>query len=145
MDNKDARENLLKQYFLWYPNLPITIWVTKESEKIFSHIDINWVSVYVCIVLKTAHTEVGALLEHFFVLFELCWTPHAGLQIRVCNWKLLFLFLNQNICCGYSKEPSHRDGSFEHPKHMFNLMDKKIITILLSQILLNWPYGMANI
>ena len=24
-------------------------------------------------------------------------------QIRVCNF---FLFLNQNICCGYSKEPS---------------------------------------
>ena len=21
--------------------------------------------------------------------------------------KLVFLFLNQNICCGYSKEPSH--------------------------------------
>ena len=23
----------------------------------------------------------------------------------------------QNICCGYSKEPSQRDGSFGHPKH----------------------------
>ena len=21
-------------------------------------------------------------------------------------WKIIFLFLNQNICCGYSKEPS---------------------------------------
>ena len=28
----------------------------------------------------------------------------AGLQIRVCTRKLFFLFLNQNICCGYSKE-----------------------------------------
>ena len=27
-------------------------------------------------------------------------------KIRVRNWKLFFLFLNQNICCGYSKEPS---------------------------------------
>ena len=33
-----------------------------------------------------------------------------------------FLFLNQNICCGYSKEPSQRGGSFEHPKHMFKLL-----------------------
>ena len=31
-----------------------------------------------------------------------------GLQrvLRVCNENLIFLFLNQNICCGYSKEPS---------------------------------------
>ena len=30
--------------------------------------------------------------------------------------KIFSLFLNQNICCGYSKELSQRDGSFEHPK-----------------------------
>ena len=30
----------------------------------------------------------------------------SGPQIRVHNRKLFFLFLNQNICCGYSKEPS---------------------------------------
>ena len=41
-----------------------------------------------------------------------------------------FLFLNQNICCGYSKEPSQRDGSFEQPKLMFKLKNKKIIAIL---------------
>ena len=28
------------------------------------------------------------------------------------------------ICCGYSKEQSQGDGSFEHPKHMFKLMGK---------------------
>ena len=32
--------------------------------------------------------------------------PIAGLYLRVCNRKIIFLFLNQNICCGYSKEPS---------------------------------------
>ena len=30
---------------------------------------------------------------------------------------------------------------FEHPKHMFKLMDKKIITILSRFILLNWPFS----
>ena len=29
-----------------------------------------------------------------------------GFQIRVCIGKLFSLFLIQNICCGYSKEPS---------------------------------------
>ena len=56
----------------------------------------------------------------------------SGLQIRVCIGKLFSLFLIQNICCGYSKEPSQLDGSFEHPKHMFRLMGKKIVTILSS-------------
>ena len=45
-----------------------------------------------------------------------------------CNFFSLFLI--QNICCGYSKEQSQRDGSFEHPKHIFKLMGKKIIKIL---------------
>ena len=31
---------------------------------------------------------------------------HSGPQIKVCNRKLFFLFLNQSICRGYSKEPS---------------------------------------
>ena len=53
----------------------------------------------------------------------------TGLQIRVRIGKLFSLFLIQKICCGYSKEPSQWDGSFEHPKHMFKLMGKKIITI----------------
>ena len=44
--------------------------------------------------------------------------------------KLIFLFLNPNICCWYLKEPSRWDGSFDHPKQMFKLMDSKIITIL---------------
>ena len=54
----------------------------------------------------------------------------AGLELRVCNEKIIFLFLDQNICCGYSKEPSQWDGSFELPKHMLKIMGKKIFTIL---------------
>ena len=29
------------------------------------------------------------------------------------------------MCFGCSTEPSHRDGSFEYPQHMFWLRDKK--------------------
>ena len=53
---------------------------------------------------------------------------YAALRVR--NENLISLFLNQNICCGYSKEPSQWDGSFQHPKHMLKLMGKKIFTIL---------------
>ena len=52
-----------------------------------------------------------------------------GLKINLCNKKIIILFLNQNICCGvYSKEPSHWDGSFEHQKHMLQIMGKEILT-----------------
>ena len=46
-------------------------------------------------------------------VFELLWEP--------C------LFLNQNICCGYSKELSlsQSNGSFEKTKRMFKLMVRK--------------------
>ena len=37
-----------------------------------------------------------------FMLRELV----PGLQIKVCNKKINFLFINQNICCRCSKEPS---------------------------------------
>ena len=31
----------------------------------------------------------------------------------------IFLPIHFNICFGYSKEPSHRDGSFEYAQHIF--------------------------
>ena len=45
------------------------------------------------------------------------------------SWNLIFLCLNQNICCGYSRESSWWDGSFEHTKCMLKMMDKQIFTI----------------
>ena len=38
----------------------------------------------------------------------------------------IFLPSSFNICFGCSKEPSHWDGSFEYPQHMFWLKSKKI-------------------
>ena len=43
----------------------------------------------------------------------------TGLKIRMPIGNLISSFLTQNICCGYSKEPSQWDSSFEHPKHLF--------------------------
>ena len=38
----------------------------------------------------------------------------------------IFLPISYNICFGCSKEPSHRDGSFDYPQHMIWLRNKKI-------------------
>ena len=73
---------------------------------------------------KQRHTNPGLLFR-------------AGL--RVSNRKMIFLFLNQNICCGYSKESSQSGGSFKHPKHILKVMGKKIFTILCWNFLLSKP------
>ena len=56
------------------------------------------------------------IMLHFIWVFTVCQGTHlevfsihrvkSGLQIRVRIGKLFSLFLIQNICCGYSKEPS---------------------------------------
>ena len=75
--------------------------------------------------------------ENNFPIRTLIWRP------GVCNENLIFLFLNQNICCGYSKEPSQWDSSFEHPKHMFKLMGMEIFTILRWIFCLSKPMSNA--
>ena len=57
---------------------------------------------------------------------------------------MIFLFLNQNICCGYVKESSHQDDSFEHPKHMLKLMGKKIFTVLRFKNCISKPMIIAE-
>ena len=44
-------------------------------------------------------------------------------------WKMLisFLFLHENICCGYSLEAPRRGASNEYPQHMFLRRNKKNI------------------
>ena len=59
----------------------------------------------------------------------LIFIPFSFVEIsQYCDPKFMIIFLciSQKICFGCSKEPSRRDGSFEHPQHMFCLRDKKI-------------------
>ena len=41
--------------------------------------------------------------------------------------QIIFLFLNENICCGYSLEVPWRGTSNEYPQHMFLSRKKKNI------------------
>ena len=69
----------------------------------------------------------------FFVLFILSGRLRQGL--------LYFFFLNPNIFCGYSKEPSHLDGLFVHQKHTFKLMGTKMIILLSKMSGTDWTPG----
>ena len=47
---------------------------------------------------------------------------------------IIFLPINLNMCFGCSKEPSHRDGSFEYPQHMFWVRIKEIKFLICTLI-----------
>ena len=38
---------------------------------------------------------------------------------------MIFLFLHENICCGYSLEVPHQSTSNEYPQHTFSCRNKK--------------------
>ena len=89
---------------------------------------------------STLYFHIRHLKNRYFQRLFLCavlWSYMSGLQIRVRIGKICF-FLILNIWCGYSKEPSQWDGSFEHQKPMLKLIGYKIITILSSFNFLNW-------
>ena len=52
----------------------------------------------------------------------------SDILFRLSSIKLIFLFLDRNICCGYSKEPSQWDSYLEHQR-----MFKQVDNILLSK------------
>ena len=62
----------------------------------------------------------------FSVLWSTQWLLEWNNEIKTL--KIHFLISRLNICCGYSKEPSWWDGSFEHLQQMLLLIDKEIIT-----------------
>ena len=51
------------------------------------------------------------------------------LQIRGGIHIIFFLFLDENICCGYSLEAPRWGASNKYPQHMFSLRNKKDISI----------------
>ena len=71
-------------------------------------ISLKCISIYAAIVkmqtfsgqkfIGRIRVSYKSILWNFYLCF---------MMVRVCNEKLFFLFLSINICCGYSKEPSH--------------------------------------
>ena len=56
-------------------------------------------------------------------------------QKHLLKIAVIYLSISLNMCFRCSKEPSHQDGSFEYPQHMFWLRNKKDTFLLRSLIL----------
>ena len=74
---------------------------------------------------------------HMLCYFVWLRQNNERLPLRVCTKINCFLLLNQNICCGYSKNRLRLRRFFEHLKHKLCLLwCKQIFTILRSKIFL---------
>ena len=64
---------------------------------------------------------------------------NSGLQIRVEKryWKTIFFILIQNICCGYSKEPSQWDGFLSTQNTCLNWWVRKYLQFYANKISLS--------
>ena len=67
-------------------------------------------------IMKTCPCNVYPLKPHFYIE-----------KLGFAGVYLFFLFLLQNIDCGYSLEPPRRGGSNEYPQSMFWSKNKKNI------------------
>ena len=71
---------------------------------------------------------------------------HIKLQISksiLSKNAIIFLPSSQNMGSGCPKDPSHLDGSFEYPQHVFWLRNKKIDTSLSGGWDLNETFNTA--
>ena len=81
------------------------------------HVLVSFDAIF-CVLLKN-YRNFTKKITTFRDLMESSCRPS---KLRVHTKSLIFLFLNQNICCGYSKEPPQWEGSFEHGKHLLKLI-----------------------
>ena len=68
----------------------------------------KWDNNHFQIITKTCPCNVNPLEPHFYII-----------KMGFAEVYLFFLFLLQNIDCGYSLEPPRRGGSNVYPQSMF--------------------------
>ena len=101
------------------PHLPLIFWHWPLDKSVKFKKKKKYIS-----LLSTGSTQED-LSQHDW---KKCWLGHKLLS--QIEQKLSSYFLTQTSrCYGYSKKLPQWDGSFEHPKQMLKLRDKKLFTI----------------
>ena len=106
--NKWRRVKITSNYFAG-PEMDLNQTLLRTCPEMFSQ-DMALTS-----ITKTCPCNVYPLEPHFYIAK----LGYAGVY-------LFFLFLLQNIDCGYSLEPPRRGGSNEYPQSMFRPKIRKI-------------------
>ena len=118
-----------------------TVWIHFKFNALNT---LNWTVAFILSWTPNKKIHSLSVLEQriFSLLFRTGYF-HTYVQIRiVCAPKIAFnsLPINFKMCFGCSKEPSHWDGSFEYPQHMFCLRNKKIWLFSTHSYLKAWTH-----
>ena len=76
------------------------------SPKVVQHGYLRYNSNEYTNIYRSGGKKVMSFMLKMFAYQDLSKLIGRGLYLRVRNENLIFLILNQNVCCGYSKEPS---------------------------------------
>ena len=98
---------------------------------------LNWVKdkkIYAILRTKTLLIWTNDLHMEYEINKSLISTHRFRLN-KIFQRKIVknFIPIFFSICFECSKEPSHWDGSFEYPQHMFWLINKKIVFVICTQ------------
>ena len=74
--------------------------------------------------VSTAKNEINLFNNHVLIVAPVTFAPAGAMTPSA---EFLFLFLDENICCGHSLEAPRRGASNEYPQHMFSSRNKKNI------------------
>ena len=82
------------------------------------------------VCLLCLESDKGNIVRLIQIIFKRGWWMMViATEIRGGIHIIFFLFLHENICCGYSLEAPYRGASNEYPQHMFLWRNKKDISI----------------
>ena len=77
---------------------------------------------YYVAVLNLCHEMCNCGIIKFYYLSKYMVKIHQDLLAEKLTF---FLFIEENICCGYLLEAPHQSSPNEYPQHMFSSKSKK--------------------
>ena len=148
-------EKNMKNIICWYWNLAGKTLMLKPTLQIFDINKISECTSYIQLTLRyLKHWLLKRLLKSSWIKagvrnYQILLFVHGQSKWSksTCPTKIIdifFLFVKENICCGYSLEAPHWVASNEYPQYMFSSRNKKNIYLIIWILFLARNPGQVN-
>ena len=81
--------------------------------------------------VQQAIKQVCGIIKFYYLSTDKWSKSTCPTKIYLLKIVIFFLFLEENICCGYSLEVPQWGTSNKYPQHMFSLRNKKNIHLII--------------